>query len=258
MYLSAVRSVLLVCVLARLAVADDGAKPTYVIDRTQAKRMTFKPLQGGAGTAALLVHDAAVALVDVEFAKDLHLDLTKTDRHELWFITKGDGFTTGYYDRFKQTISPDWKGTGVGYVMDIPAGASRRLDASHDGMSAVAIYLPGDVEGVLDTNTLPGTPVTEPIPHEKPSPVRYVKQLKTYKSKGVELRVVDLAAKRALAPTKKVLELIYVLAGTASAKIDGQTYSLTDTSVVSVPAGTPRTITATRKLRVLQILIPQP
>jgi quercetin dioxygenase-like cupin family protein len=111
---------------------------------------------------------------------------------------------------------------------------------------------------VIDRDTLPATPVTEPIEHENPSAVRYVKKLKTYKSKGVELRLVDVAVKRKLAPTKKSLELVYVLAGTATAQIDGQTYSLGDTSVVHVPAGTPRTITATTKLRVLQILIPQP
>ena len=252
------RIVLLLCLLARVADADDVAKPTYVIDRAQAKRVAFKPLQGGEGTAALLVHEPGVAVVDVEFAKDLHLDLTKTDRHELWFITKGWGYSTGYYDRFKQTISPDWKEPDVGLVMDIPAGASRRLDAGKEGMSAVAIYLPGDIEGVIDTNTLPGAAVVEPIPHEKPSLVRYVKQLKTYKAKGVELRLVSVAAKRKLAAPKKALEVIYVLAGAGTAQIDGQSYPLTDKSVVTVPAGTARTITASSKLRLLQILVPQP
>jgi mannose-6-phosphate isomerase-like protein (cupin superfamily) len=253
-----VRIVVLLCLLGRLAAADDAGKPTYVIDRAEAKRITFKPLQGGEGTAALVVDDAAVALVEVELARDLHLDLAKTDRRELWFITKGWGYSTGYYDRFKQTISPDWKEPGVGFVMDVPAGSSRRLDAGREGMSALAIYLPGNVKDVIDRDTLPATPVTEPIEHENPSAVRYVKKLKTYKSKGVELRLVDVAAKRKLAPTKKSLELVYVLAGTATAQIDGQTYSLGDTSVVHLRAGTPRTITATTKLRVLQILIPQP
>ena len=252
------RTVVLLCLLAGIASADDAAKPTYVIDRAQAKRVTFKPLQGGEGTAALLVHEPAVALVDVELSKDLHLDLTKTDRHELWFITKGWGYSTGYYDRFKQTISPDWKEPDVGLVMDVPAGASRRLDAGKEGMSAVAIYLPGDIEGLLDTNALPGTPVTEPIPHEKPSLVRYVKKLKTYKAKGVELRLVEIAPKRKLAPTKKVLEVLYVLGGAGTAQINGQSYPLTDTSVVTLPAGTARTITAASKLRLLQILVPQP
>jgi len=172
-------------------------------------------------------------------------------------VISGIGYTTGYYDRFKQTISPDWKDASSGLVMDVPAGASRRLDAANNyELSALAIYLPGDIAGIVDQSALPGTAVTEPIEHEKPSRVRYTRQLKTYKTKGIELRLVELAPKRKLAPTKKVIELVYVLAGSGTANIDGQSLALDSKSVVHVPAGTSRTITATTKLRAVQILVP--
>ena len=257
LYHTHVRFVLVVLVaLAGTARADD--KSLYVIDRAQVPRFTFKPLQGGEASAALLVHDPAIALVQVDLPTNLHLDLTRTDRREVWYVISGYGFATGYYDRFKQTISPDWKDATPGLVVDVPAGSSRRLDAGNEPLSALAIYLPGDIAGIVDQSLLPGTAVTEPIPHEKPSLVRYTKRLKTYKTKGIELRLVELAPKRKLAAVKKTLELLYVLAGTGTAQIGGKALALDGKSVVHIPAGTARTITATTKLRAIQILVPQP
>ncbi len=234
--------------------SDAGAEPR-VIDRTRSARVPITSLQKGQASISLLVHDAEVALVDIEMPSAQLLDLTKTDRRELWFITSGYAHTTGYYDRFEQTIGPDWKELEPGGLMDIPAGSHRRLDAANGGMSAVIVYLPGDVEAIVNRRALPGTAVTAPNGHEKPSAVRYQKKLKTHKTGGVRLAVIELAPKRKLPPAGSATELLYVLGGSAIVELDGRPVTIDDTSVVYVPKGATRTLTASTKLRVLQILV---
>lgn len=50
---------------------------------------------------------STASMVQLVMAPDTRPSLARTDRREVWYVVKGVGYATGYYDRESQTVSPE-------------------------------------------------------------------------------------------------------------------------------------------------------
>jgi quercetin dioxygenase-like cupin family protein len=241
-----------------------------VIDR----RLVPMNAQAGVGVGVIVdaknSGNAAASVYDVTIPAKGAVALAQAERHEVWYVTSGEGWVTGpVAERQRSTVV-------AGSVVDVPAGAYRGVTAGTSGLSAAVFVVPGQVEGVARGGALPGKTVfaSDTVPKSAVGPKviavgteykadkRAVYMFLDSAAKGaspdVALEVLALDAGAAVPEHvhAKETEILYVLAGAGTMVVDGVTLPVDASSVVQIPANVTHAASVTAAFRAIQLYTP--
>jgi quercetin dioxygenase-like cupin family protein len=218
---------------------------------------------------------STASMIQVVMAPDTRPTLARVDRREVWYVVKGVGYATGYYDRETQTVSPDWVEISAGDLLTVAPGGYRRIDAADTGLAVVIVSIPGGREDAARAGRLAGTDVTKKLDDQNVPGPTYVKTPRTHDRKKRSVEMYLDTAKRGTAKDAGAAvvtlrrgasvaehthtsetELLYVLDGHGTLVLDGVAYPITPTSAALIPAGATHTLTASDELRFFQLFTP--
>lgn len=203
--------------------------------------------------------NAAASVFEVAIAPRATTGMRIAERAELWYFL-GDAEVKSKAGKGPITSTR----VNAGSMMYVPKGAAREVIATLPDMRAVVVMVPGGREGTARAGALPtiegtgtGTPKLLPT-GTKAGPATIFLEAATVKGTPLAASILELPAGANVPEHVHAgeTEILYVLEGSGTMTIAGQSLDVTPTSVIQIPKNTKHAFTASANVRALQVYTP--